>query len=296
MTSKIVTILPNPSERYVAPRPALTGTSSPLAAEGRKPTKCAVETLPSIESVILQKLLAELEARQITRAQPTYIIEPSPPPEHIILRRVLWGTAWMFSMVLAALAVNYIDSQRTGISAGDHESRAIEELSANVARETDAFSSVTDSLRQLGAAVASTANRTVTIREMPQRYPDQSRQEQAGIANQRASAFSEPAIPVMVGNSAPKPDSGPIPMGGHIHPPIESAVAPANAIVHHNSMGMMDYWLMPRTIAGATVMTEVVPVSQDNSGTFVHNVAEAKDYIVTPSGDWVEIRDTDEKK
>ena len=85
-------------------------------------------------------------------------------------------------------------------------------------------------------------------------------------------------------------------MGGHVHPPIEWAVAPANAIVHHNAMGVMDYWLLPRTLAGNTVMTKVVPVVQNDSGIFVHHVAEVKDYLVTPSGDWVEVPDTNDKK
>jgi hypothetical protein len=298
MKSSIVTIFPTPCERYVATRPALTGASPPPAAEGPTLVKGAVETLPSIESVILQKLLAELEARQTTRAQPTYIIEPSRPAQNVILRRVLWGSCWLLSIALAALAVNYVDTLRAaeGAASGDHQSRSMEELSANLARQTDAFTSVTSSLQQLATVIASTANRTVTIREAPQAHADPLQQEHAAVVNQAAPAAPEPAVPVIIGNSAPKTDSSPIPMGGHVHPPIEWAVAPANAIVHHDSMGVMDYWLMPRMIGGVTVMTKVVPVMQDNSGIVVHDVAEAKDYLVTPSGDWVEMIDSDEKK
>jgi hypothetical protein len=85
-------------------------------------------------------------------------------------------------------------------------------------------------------------------------------------------------------------------MGGHIHPQIEWAVPPANAIVHHDSMGVMDYWLIPRIVSGTAVMEKVVPVLQNNSGIFVHDVAEVKDYLVTPSGDWVEAIDRTDKK
>lgn len=296
MNSKIVTIFPTASERYDAARPALTGASSPPTSDGPKLVKGAVEALPSIESVILQKLLAELDVRQLTRVQPTYIIEPKPPLQRVISRRVLWSAGWVLSIALAALGVNYIDTVRMGKSTGDHESRSIEELTANLARETDAFSSVTSSLQQLATVIASTANRRVTTREAPQQHPDQLQQEQADLVNQTPSAGPQSAMPVIIGNSAPKPESSPIPMGGHIHPPIDWAVAPANSIVHHNSMGVMDYWLMPRTTAGTTVMTKVVPVLQNNSGTFVHDVAETKDYLVTPSGEWIEVIDTNEKK
>jgi hypothetical protein len=41
-------------------------------------------------------------------------------------------------------------------------------------------------------------------------------------------------------------------------------------------------------LSGVPTMAKVVPIFQNNSGTFVHHIAEVKDYIVTPSGDWIE--------
>jgi uncharacterized protein YdaL len=66
-------------------------------------------------------------------------------------------------------------------------------------------------------------------------------------------------------------------------------VAPSNGVVHHNAQGVMDYWLIPRTVSGIPTMAKVVPILQNNSGTFVHHIAEVKDYIVTPTGDWLEV-------
>lgn len=45
---------------------------------------------------------------------------------------------------------------------------------------------------------------------------------------------------------------------------------------------------MPRMQSGVPTMVKVVPIMQNNSGTFVHHIAEVKDYIVTPSGEWIE--------
>jgi hypothetical protein len=211
------------------------------------------------------------------------------------LHHVVWGATWLLSIAIAALAVNYFDKQTMVARPGDHESRSIEELTASLSRQTDAFSSLSNSLQQLAIVIESSANRTAMVRETPQPHADVSRRDQAAVSNQSPS-IPEPAVPVIIGNSASKADSSPIPMGGHIHPPMDWAVAPANATVHHNSMGVMDYWFMPRIVAGTAVMTKVVPFLQNNSGIFVHHVAEARDYLVTTSGDWIELPDGKEKK
>lgn len=294
MKSTIVTIFPSPAERYKAARPALNEASSAPPSERPKLVKRPVETLPSIESVILQKLLAELESRQVTRAQPTYDIEPSLPPNRITLHRILWGTTWVLSIAVTALAVNYLDGRTLAATTGGRESHSIEELTANLARQTDAFSGITSSLQQLAAVIASRGNRTVTIREMPQPQPQPLQQAQAAVVQSPPSVL-QPAVPVIIGTAGPKIDSSSLLLGGHIHPPAEWLVAPANAVVHHNSMGVMDYWLLPRTMGGNTVMTKVVPVLQNDSGIFVHSVAEVKDYVVTPSGDWIAVPDTKDK-
>jgi hypothetical protein len=43
-------------------------------------------------------------------------------------------------------------------------------------------------------------------------------------------------------------------------------------------------------------MAKVVPVSQTNSGTVVHDVAEVKDYLLTAAGDWIAVPETNESK
>ena len=80
-------------------------------------------------------------------------------------------------------------------------------------------------------------------------------------------------------------------MGGHHHDPIEDVIAPRNAIVHHNESGVMDYWLMPRVISGSRSMIKVFPIAQTNLGIFVHCFDEVRDYVVTPSGDWLAASD-----
>lgn len=294
MKSTIVTIFPRPSERDAAARPALVGTSSSQPAPGMPAAIDPVNTLPSVESVILQRLLAEVEARQVTRAQPTYVIEPS-PPRRITLVRVLWGSLWALSIAVSVLTVKYIDSQTITPRADDAQSRSIEKLNASIVSQNQAFSTFIDSLQQLAGTLASNARSTVDLPKILDLLDNGLHETRSAPGPppsppvaQSSMPATQPSMPIIIGTSSPRNDSAPIPMGGHIHPPIEFAVAPADVIVHHNSAGVMDYWLVPRVTSGVQIMKKVVPVLQTNAGIFVHDIAEVKDYTITPSGDWIE--------
>ncbi|MGI8960331.1 MAG: hypothetical protein ACR2IV_11340 [Bryobacteraceae bacterium] len=144
------------------------------------------------------------------------------------------------------------------------------------------------SLQQLAGTVASSAKRADAMPEMLARLAIHLQQIRPPALQQTAELAVQPEMPQMLGTSPRKDDSTPIPMGGHIHPPIDWAVVPPNVVAHNNSAGTVDYWLMPRMQSGVPTMVKVVPIAQNNSGTFVHHIAEVKDYTVTPSGDWIE--------
>jgi hypothetical protein len=286
MKANIVTIFPTPSERYLPAPASLDEARGSVTAEGPKLVNGRIESWPSIESVILQKLLTEVEARQGARAQPTYVIEQSPPRHRVILR-VLWSTCWVLSITITALVVNSMDSRSIVTNrGGDHEDRSMADLSTNLARESDQFMRVSNALEQLASAIASSEQGVMAGREVMQPHVERSGQGNADVMK-KTPVEAKPATAALLGNSKPETDSGPIPMRGHIHPPMEWGVAPANVVVHHNSTGVMDYWVMPRLVNGRTVMTKVVPVLQNEAGIFVHQIAEGRDYIVTSSGEWI---------
>jgi hypothetical protein len=286
MKSTILTILPHPSERQAGMRPALTGASSAQRTEAL--AVATPDALPSIESVILQKLLAEVEARQLTRAQPAYVIEQptAAAARQTALVRTLWSLLWVSSFVVCVFLDKYIDSQTTATKADADQSQALENLALSIGDQKRQVSAMIDSLQGLAGTITLNSKRTAAIPEMLDRLGTDLRQMRSPLMRQAARPVLEPAIPtITVGPQ--EADVAPIPMGGHHHPPIQFAVAPADVVVHHNSLGTMDYWLMPRLISGVWTMAKVVPVSQSKDGTFVHHVDEVKDYIVTPSGDWI---------
>ena len=295
MKAKILTIFPVPAERYAPERKALSEGLSSGRSEAPEPSTSSVDVLPSIESLILRKLLAEVEARQITRAQPTYVIEQPRLSRHITPVRALCCLLWAASIAVTALSVKYFDTQTMIAKSNDSQSRSIETLTANIAHQNEAFAMITSSLQQLAGNVASSARRSEAVPEMLARFASHLQQIRPIAVTQTREAVVQPAMPELLG-TPPKDDSAPIPMGGHVHPPIDWAVVPSNAVAHNNSTGRVDYWLMPRMQSGVPTMVKVVPIAQNSSGTFVHHIAEAKDYTVTPSGEWIESSEPAEKK
>jgi hypothetical protein len=285
MRSNILTILPHPSQRQPGNRLPAPGVPEAITVGTRSP-----ETLPSIESVLLQRMLAELEARQIARVQPTYVIEQSPALRQVTLTRTLWSLLWLLSLVVCVVSVKYIDSQSMVPPADAGQARALEDLTARMSDQRKEFSTMADSLHELASAIALSSTRTQAIPDLISRLGADLQQPRAPLVRR---PLEQPAESGVVAES----DATTIPMGGHHHTPIEYAtVAPAAAIVHHNAAGVMDYWLVPRVVSGVPTMAKVVPVSQTNAGTIVHDVAEVKDYLLTASGDWVPVPETNESK
>jgi uncharacterized coiled-coil protein SlyX len=170
------------------------------------------------------------------------------------------------------------------------QSRALETLSATVSDQNKEVATMIDSLNGLASSIALNSTRTAVIPDMLNRLGTDLQRMQTPLVRKPVDLAPQPVTP------APEPEAAPIPMGAHHHPPLESAtVAPPGAIVHYNPLGVMDYWLVPRVQSGVQTMAKVVPISQNNGATFVHNVAEVKDYILTASGDWIAAPETNPK-
>jgi hypothetical protein len=275
-----LTIFPHPGDRHLG---ASVGLSGPAAArtEALASPTASLDALPSIESVILQKLLREMEARQITRVQPTYVIEQAPAPRHTSLIRGLWCAVWALSIVVCVFVVKYIDNQSMAPRTDAGQIAAMQNLATNISDQNKQFSAVVDSLQGLASAVAASSKRTAVIPDILNRLGSDLAQIHAPPVRQAVE------LPPAPGLLSQEPD-GVVPMGGHQHPPLEAAIlAPQDVVVHHNSAGVMDYWLAPRVVSGVRSVERVVPISQSTAGTFVHDVVEAKDYIITPSGVWI---------
>jgi len=247
--------------------------------------RASPDALPSIESILLQRLVAEIESRQLVRPQTTYVLDQPPARRQTALIRTLCGLVWVLSMAICIVTVKYIDGQSTVPQAGGLQSQAIDSLAASISDQKKEFSAMVDSLHVMTEAIASNSSRTAAISGVLNRF---------SMDLQEAHPPSQARVPVDLASPAAPPaqeaDAALISMGGHHHAPLSSAtVAPEGATVHYNALGVMDYWLVPRLVAGVREMVKVVPISQNNGASFVHDVAEAKDYILSPSGEWIAV-------
>lgn len=293
MRSAILTILPHPSERQVRTPPALTVSAPGPGAEVRDPAvRGPTDAIPSIESILLQRLLAEIESRQLIRPQPTYVIDQPRVQRQTGLVRALCGVIWVLSMAVCIVSVKYMDSQSAAPLMAGGQNQPIDGLTATLSDQKKEFSAMADSLHAMADAIASNSSRTAAISGILNRFSIDLQQQ----AHPPAQVRTPIDLPAPAPAPAQDTDAAVIQMGGHHHAPLASAtVAPEGTTVHYNSLGVMDYWLVPRVVSGVRSLVKVVPISQNNGASFIHDVAEAKDYILSPSGEWIAVSEAASK-
>jgi hypothetical protein len=278
----ILTIFPRPVSQELE-----SETSPASASTALQPANSSAPA--AVESLVIEKLLAELDARAAARVPGPYFMERPPARRHVVWLRALWVALWVMSMVLCVFVVKYIDRANPPQAFDPTQTRSIDHLATSIGDQNKQFSRMIDSVETLANAVASASVRTTAMQSVLRRLGhDLSQAADAPPKFPRAPAApatlappQEPAAAATTGLS----------MGGHHHDPIEDVIAPRNAIVHHNDNGVMDYWLIPRVISGSRIMVKVFPIAQTNLGIFVHGFDSVRDYVVTPSGDWLAASD-----
>ncbi len=340
----ILTIFPHPAERQVENQSAsAVEPSRPRRSEAILPTLNANSNqAAAIESIILQRLLAEIEARAATRFPAPYLAEQAPQTRRTGWFRAQIALLWVLSIVLCIIVVKYLDREKSASKFDPAQTRSITTLTATINDQNKQFSRMFDSIQQLTTAVASSSLRTTAMQAILNRLggglnqpePHQTREKidfgglkagsssglsslvntgsNSGLGNGLNSPLNSalnlagpqspsekiefgPTLPPIVKSTPPQPLREQTPMeilpSKHHHQPIGDVVAMDNVVVHHNKSGVMDYWLVPRIVSGAKIMTKVVPIAQTTIGVFVHNAEDGNDYIVTPSSDWLAASD-----
>jgi hypothetical protein len=249
--------------------------------------------------IALQKLLADIEARAITRVHPPYLMQPLPPTRTTRSVRTLVALLWAMSLVLCVFVVKYLDTGITPPAADPAQARSISNLTATVSDQNQQFSRLVDSMQTLANAVATSSVRTTAMQAVLRRLGRDSnptdsqpiiRRPEFAPTMPPPALLSPPKIQSLFQNNTPSQNT-PAWMGAHRHDPVEDVIAPHNVIVHHNEDGVMDYWLVPRIVSGSRTLIKLMPISQTNMGIFVHSIDEVRDYVITPSGDWLAASD-----
>jgi hypothetical protein len=254
-----------------------------------------VDTLQSSDVMTLQKILTEVQTRQIPQPQTT-VIEYSPPMRGTGAHHILWSALCVTSTIAAVFVVKYLDAQKIAPKSPDTASRSLERLTRTLADENQTFAVLNRSLQQLAEAVSASTGHAVAVGKMLEHFNNSFNQTSPAKATQsppspvaKTSAPREPRRAPELAEPIQNPVSTVNPATGHVHPPLDWALVPRNVVVHHDGAGVMDYWQVPRIVSGIPATVRVIPIAQNNLGTYVHHIAEVKDYLITPSGDWIEI-------
>ncbi len=101
-------------------------------------------------------------------------------------------------------------------------------------------------------------------------------QPQANEAQQVQPAAAQEAVPSSQAASPQHP---------HIHQ-FDTSIPMPPGTVTHRSLGLVDYWLVPRLFSSGERMVKVQPYGTNSLGVKVHSLEDGLDYILTPSGQW----------
>ena len=273
----ILTIFPRPAEHELEAQNRSSAALEP--ANGGAPA--------TVESIVIAKLLAELDARAVARVPGPYLMERSASRRHVLWLRSLWAALWVMSIVLCVFVVKYIDRENAPQAFDPTQARSINQLANSIGDQNKQFARMIDSVETLANAVASSSVRTTAMQAVIRRLGHDLSQAADAPPARPPAPVAPPPEPVLQ-----EPVVAGLSMGGHRHDPIEDVIAPRNAVVHHSESGVMDYWMMPRVVSGARSMIKVFPVAQTNLGIFVHSFDDVRDYVVTPSGDWLAASNT----
>jgi len=271
----ILTIFPRPAEHELEAQNRSSASTALEPSKGNAPA--------TVESIVIEKLLAELDARAVSRAPGPYLMERSLSRRHTAWFRALWATLWVMSIVLCVFVVKYIDRGNAPQAFDPTQARSINHLANSIGDQNKQFARMIDSVETLANAVASSSVRTTAMQAVIRRLGHDLSQAADAPPMRPPAPVAPPPQPAREEPAA----AATLSMGGHHHEPIEDVIAPRNAVVHHSESGVMDYWMMPRVVSGARSMIKVFPVAQTNLGIFVHSFDDVRDYVVTPSGDWI---------
>lgn len=288
----ILTIFPPPVRRRISSE----GPAAEAHASPQQPSSQPLLPLPSSsatpavspEGAVLQRLLAELEARSVLRAPTPYIVEQLPRRSRVRGVHALVALLWVLSLALCVFVVKYVDLAHTAQSSDPAQTRSLTNLTAAIGDQNKQFARVVNSIESLAGSVASSSVHDSAVAAVLKRLGREPASGAVPLKKPELDLIKAPPPPPAPPAAMPQREAAPADrMGGHHHGQIEDVVAPRSAIVHHSDSGVMDYWLLPRMVAGSRIMTKVIPIAQTNLGLFVHGVDEVRDYIITPSGDWL---------
>jgi hypothetical protein len=265
-------------------------------------------TKPVEEETGVERLLAQLEAGQMALVPYRYLKPPAPTQKsNLGLIIGTLGVVWMSTMVLAIV---YITSRpAAGVSERTNTTPIVIRPTADP--EPSVANSVDNLAKSLAASSARLNQLEATVeksnRDLERFKTNASGEPVAAAASHAKASPPAPQVSAPLVAHAPAPNVQPAPP--QIAPPAVTAAAVPDfpvlaqptaqgpkrigdvkpvegAVPHKRADGKIDYWLVGR--GAFKELTKVVPIAVSSDGVVVHNLADGKNYTLTPQGEWRE--------
>jgi len=216
-----------------------------------------------------------------------------PSRGRLLRLQIVLSAAMVF---FCGFAWRIIEGQETLRQVGAAQSRSLVKLVASIAKNDKELNGLTASVNGIGAALTQSTEKLKRFTDQLEQHDGElenlfSRLRTVEIATWKHQQAQQQAVerhlPAVV---APLPSLSQVPSRAlaHIHHFDLSIRRPPNSVVHRNSDGEPDYWLVLKITQGVVRMESVEPYDTNGLGVKVHDIEDGKDYLVTDSGDWLE--------
>ena len=221
------------------------------------------------------------------------VVKAQEPSRGRLLRlHIVLGVAMI---LFCGFAWRTIERQEGLQQVGAAQSRSLVKLAASIAENDKELNALTVSVSGVGAALTQSTEKLKGFADKLEQHDGEldnlsSRLGTLEIATRKHQQAQQQAVERrMPAAVAPPATLSPVASRAlaHIHHFDLSIRRPPNSVVHHNSEGEPDYWLVLKITQGAVRMESVQPYSTNGLGVEVHDMENGKDYLVTDSGDWL---------
>jgi len=225
------------------------------------------------------------------------VVKAQEPSRGRLLRlHVVLGVAMI---LFCGFAWRTIERQEALRQVGASQSVSLVKLAASIAKNDKELNALTASVSGVGAALTQSAEKLKGFADELEQHDGEldnlsSRLGTLEIATRKRQQAQQQAVERHALSAVAPPPALPQaapPVLSHVHHFDLSIRRPPNSVVHRNSEGEPDYWSVLKITQDGVRMEMVQPYGTDGLGVEVHDMEDGKDYLVTNSGDWLELID-----
>ena len=174
--------------------------------------------------------------------------------------------------------------QQEGLS----QSQSLVVLTDTISKSDKRLNELTSAVQDIAAGIAQSASKFNDLAEQLAKRDAELRKLSVRLSAVESAARTQPIRPHTGEMSVPSVNREQLP------PSVAGALLPPNSIGHLSSENVTDYWMVPRKTSTGTRTAKIQPYGTTPAGVKVYDMDERADYIITLSGEWLRLPDSDQ--